>query len=111
MIGLAGKKRFQLLPRGFVLQRLERGFGFGDDALVFLRFAEFDQHDVIVELALDTTDPVELIFQRSAFAHYFLRVGGVVPEFGVFGLLVQLSQTHLRRIDVKDASSAVQGTA
>ena len=79
--------------------------------LIVFRFAELDQHELVVELALDPGDAVELIFQRSPLAHDFLSAGGIVPEFRIFGLLVQLGQTHLGAIDVKDASSAVQETA
>jgi hypothetical protein len=35
----------------------------------------------------------------------------VVPEIGIFGLGVQLGQTRLGFVEVKDASSAVRSTA
>ena len=41
-VGLAGQQRFELAARDFLLQRLQRGLGFGDDALIVLGFAEFD---------------------------------------------------------------------
>ena len=42
-VGLAGQQRFQLAPRHLGLQALERGFGFADGLVVFLRLAELDQ--------------------------------------------------------------------
>ena len=67
--------------------------------------------DLIVELALDPADRAELVLQRVALLHGALRLRGVVPEAGVFGLLVQLGEPRLRCIDVKDASSAARPTA
>ena len=49
----------------------------------------------------------EPILESRALAHQFLRGVGVVPEIGVFGLGVQFGEAARRRIDVKDASSAV----
>jgi len=40
-----------------------------------------------------------------------LRVLRIVPQVGVFRLLVQLRQTRARLVEVKDASSAARLTA
>jgi len=66
---------------------------------------------MILELALDPLQCIELIVQRIALAHHALRAGLVVPEIWVFGLFVQFGETPLRGIDVKDASSAAAPTA
>ena len=107
-VGLARQQRFELAPRGFGLEPLERAFGFGDDALILLGLAEFDHADVIVELALDPADGVELVLERVALLHHALGACGVVPEVGVFGLRVQFGEARLGCIEVKDASSAVR---
>jgi hypothetical protein len=110
-IRFAGKERFQLLPRSFIFQFLQRGFGFGDDALILFRFAKLNQRGVVFQLAFDAGNAAQLIFQRGALAHYLLRALGIIPQVGIFGLLVQLGEAHCRGIDVKDASSAVRETA
>ena len=77
------------------LSALERRLGFGDDALILLGLAEFDHADLIVELALDPADGVELIVERVALLHHALGARRVVPESGVFGLRVQLGEARL----------------
>ena len=67
--------------------------------------------DLVVELALDPADGVELIVERVALLHHALGARGVVPERRVFGLRVQLGEARLGCVEVKDASSAVQSTA
>jgi hypothetical protein len=52
-----------------------------------------------------------LVVERVALAHGALRALRVVPEFRALGLFVQLGETLLRDIDVKDASSAAAPTA
>jgi hypothetical protein len=41
-----------------------------------------------------------------AFAHQFLRLGGIVPEVRIFRFFVELNQSIVGDIPVKDASSA-----
>ena len=78
------------------LSLLERLFGLGDDLLILLGLAELDQHELIVELALDAADGGELVLERGALLHHALGARGVVPEVGVFGELVQLGEARLR---------------
>jgi hypothetical protein len=66
---------------------------------------------VLFELPLDLADRAERLFERRALLHRTLRLGGIVPEIRIFGLLVQFGEACLRRFDVKDASSAVRPTA
>jgi hypothetical protein len=40
-----------------------------------------------------------------------LRARLIVPEGGILGFFVQLGETPLRGVDVKDASSAAASTA
>ena len=110
-VGLARQQRFQLAPRYFRLQPLQRGFRFGNGLVVLFGLAELDQGELVVELLLDAADGVELILERVALAHHALGAGLVVPEIGVFGLFVQLGEAPFRGIDVKDASSAARATA
>ena len=110
-VGLARQQRFQLAPRDFLLQRLQRVLGLGHHACIVLGFAEFDHADIVLELALDLADASERILQRGALLHQLLRLLGIVPEIGVFGELVQLGQARSGLFDVKDASSAARPTA
>jgi hypothetical protein len=43
--------------------------------------------------------------------HHALRALLIVPQRGVFGLLVEFVEPGARFVDVKDASSAAQSTA
>ena len=110
-VGLARQQRLKLAPRRLGLQPLERGLGLGDHLRIVLGLAELDHGQLVVELALDLADRAEPILERVALLHGALRFRAVVPEIGVFGLLVQLGEPRLRCIDVKDASSAARPTA
>jgi hypothetical protein len=66
---------------------------------------------MVFKLALDAADRIQLIVERVALLHHALRRGGIVPQFGVFGSLIQLREARVGLIEVKDASSAVQPTA
>ena len=111
LVGLARQQRLQLAPRDFVLQVLQRLFGVGDDGRIVLGLAELDHADIVLELTLDLADAGQRILQRGALLHQLLCFLGIVPEIGVFGELVQLSQPRRRLLDVKDASSAARPTA
>ena len=110
-VGLAAEQRLELAARDFLLQRFQRGLGFGHDAFVVLGFAEFDHADIVFELALDLADASQRILQRGSLLHQLLGLLGIVPEIGIFGELVQLGQARRGCIDVKDASSAARLTA
>ena len=110
-VGLAGKQRLEFAARDLGLELAQRGFGFGDDLLILLGFAELDQRHLVVELLLDAGERVELIVERGALLHQPARALLVVPEIGVFGLPVQLGKPRARLVDVKDASSAARSTA
>ena len=79
--------------------------------LILLGLAELDHGELIVELALDPADRVELVVERGALLHHALRARRVVPEIGVFGLGIQLGEARLGLVEVKDASSAARSTA
>jgi hypothetical protein len=49
--------------------------------------------------------------KSRALKHQVLRLGGLVPQLGVFGLGVQLGQAALGVVPVKDASSTSPTTA
>ena len=110
-VGLAGQQRLELAARHFGLQLAQRRFGLGDDFLIVLGFAEFDQHHLIVELLLDAGQRGELVVERGALLHDAAGALRIVPEIGVFGLPVQLGKPHAGFVDVKDASSAARRTA
>ena len=51
------------------------------------------------------------LFEPVALAQYLLRLGRIVPELRVLGLVVQLGETPVRDVPVKDASSAAPTTS
>src|SRR5579862_3630753 len=53
VVGLAGQQRLELAARDFGLEPTQRVLGFGNDLLVLLGFAKFDQRHLIVELLRD----------------------------------------------------------
>jgi hypothetical protein len=110
-IGLAGEQRLEFAARDLVLELAQRRFRLADDFLIALGFAELDHGNLVVELLLDAGNGGKLILERSALLHQPAGAGRIVPEIGVFGLLVQLGKPGARFIDVKDASSAARRTA
>ncbi len=110
-VGLAGKQRLDLLAGDLVLEHTQRSFGFGDDRLIAFGLAELDEAGVVADRSLEAEHLVDAAFELLARAHEALRLLRIVPERGVFGPGVQLGESLLRGIEVKDASSAVPATA
>jgi hypothetical protein len=110
-VGLAGQQRLQLAPRHLGLEPLERRFSIGHDVGVVLNLAELDHADVILDLALDAAKRRQLLLQRRALLHQPAGALGIVPQIGIFGEVIQLGEAGARLVEVKDASSAVPGTA
>jgi hypothetical protein len=79
--------------------------------LIVLGLAQRDHRHLIVEFLLNASNGIQLIFECGALLHHPLRARGIVPEVGVLGLLVQFGKAYLRRVKVKDASSAARPTA
>ena len=94
-----------------VFEPPQRVFRLADDRLIALGVAELDQSHLIVEILFDAAERRELLVERGALLHQPAGALGIVPEIGVFGLLVQLGQPGARLVDVKDASSAARATA
>src|SRR4029077_5644021 len=110
-VGLAREERFELAPRDFRLELLQRRFRLGDGLLVFLGLAELDHGELIVELLLDAANGGQLLLERGALLHHALGALLIVPQRGVFRLLVEFGKPRARLVDVKDASSAARWTA
>ena len=110
-VRLARQKRLELTPLALGFQRLQRREALGLGRCVILGFAELDQRRRVVELALDLGERAQPVLQRRPLAHELLGGLRVVPQTGFFGFRVQFGQTPRRRVDVKDASSAVRPTA
>ena len=110
-VGLARQQRLELAALALGLQRPELRQALVLGPGVALLLAEFDQRRRVVELALDLGLRAEPVLQHRALAHQLLRRLGIVPEVRVFGLGVQFGKATRRGVDVKDASSAVRGTA
>src|SRR6185436_15278398 len=96
-------------PLRFFVELLEHGFAFGDRGVVILSLAKLDERHAVFEPALQITIGIDRALELLALAHDLLRGFGVVPEARVFRLLVQLGETLLGRIPVKDASAEVLG--
>jgi hypothetical protein len=92
------------------MQGLEQHFGVGDDGVIALRLAQFDQLDRVAKVALDAVVAVNSLVEPVALAQDLLRLVRVVPEFRVLGPVVQLGETPVRDVPVKDASSAAPTT-
>ena len=66
---------------------------------------------LVGNVLLQLADGVDLLVELLALAHHFLGALGRIPEVGIFGGDVQLGETGLGTIPVKDASSAARLTA
>ena len=110
-IGFAGEKSFEFAAPDIGLELAQRRFRFGNDVLVVLGLAELDHGQVVIELLLDAGNGGKLVLECSALLHEPTGAGRIVPEIGVFGLLVQFGKPGARFVDVKDASSAARRTA
>jgi hypothetical protein len=66
---------------------------------------------MILDLALDATEGGELLLKRGALLHQPTGALGIVPQIGVFGEVIELGEARACLVEVKDASSAAQGTA
>jgi len=91
-IGLAGEQRLDLPALRFGFQRLQKCDAFLLGRRVILGFAELDQSQRVLELALEARQRPEPLLKLGALAHYFLRGLSIVPEVRVFGFGVQLGE-------------------
>jgi hypothetical protein len=105
-VGLAREQALELALGDLGTQRLELGFGFGDDAGIALRLAELDELELLVELARDLTIAADRAIELVALAQQRLCRRRLLPEIRIFGLGVQLIETTRCVVPVKDASSA-----
>jgi hypothetical protein len=105
-VGLPRQQAFELALGGFGAQLVECRLGLLDDALVALGLAQLDELDGVGVFLLDALVAVDQVFQAAALTGDLLRRFGVVPEIGRFDLFVQLGETPVGDIPVKDASAA-----
>ena len=78
-VGLARQQAFELTPRRLGAQLFERGLGLGDDLRLALGFAERNQLERVVDLALDAPVAGDRLVEPGALSQQFLRRGRVVP--------------------------------
>jgi hypothetical protein len=109
-VGLARQQALDLAARCLLVQRRQQLLGIGDDRRVALRLAEFDQLDRLVKVALDAAVALDRLVEPVALAQDLLRLVRIVPQFRVLGPVVQLGETPVRGVPVKDASSAAPTT-
>ena len=109
-VGLARQQAFELAPSGLGAQPFERGLGVGDDRRLAFGFAEFDQLERILDLALDPAIAVDRLVEPGALAQQLLRRRGVVPQTWGSRPWRSARPGAGCRIPVKDASSAAPAT-
>jgi hypothetical protein len=105
-VGLPGQQAFELALGDLPAQDLELRLGLRDDACIAFGFAELDETELVFEIARDRQIAVDRAIQPVALAQDRLRRLRLVPEVGVLRLGVQLGETPIGLIPVKDASSA-----
>jgi hypothetical protein len=109
-VGLARQQAFEFASGRFGAQPLERRLGLGDDRVLTLALAQFDQLARLFDLALDAPVAADRLVEPSALAQQFLGCLRIVPEVRVFRLRVQFGEAAGRGFPVKDASSAAPAT-
>ena len=110
-VRLAFEQGVDLAAIGFRQQHLQRREAFAFRIGVVLAFAQFDQRDRVIEIAIELRKRSETVLKLVAFAHDFLRGVGIGPERRVLDARIQFREAAGRSIDVKDASSAGRATA
>ena len=105
-VGLAGKQAFELALGNLDAQNLELRLGLGDDCGVALRFAELDEAELVLELALDQAIATDRAIKLVALTQQRLRRRRILPQIGVLRLGVELVKAARCVVPVKDASSA-----
>jgi hypothetical protein len=110
-VGLARKQGLDLKLRNLIAERAERRFRFGHDRLIALGLPQLDEAGIVGKRLFEAEHPPDAIIELLARPHQPLRLLWIVPEARVFDLPVQLGKLFLRRLEVKDASSAVRATA
>jgi hypothetical protein len=71
-----------------------------------LSISELDQLDIFLEICLIGAHGRDAVVELLAFPHQLLRFLRVVPQRGIFGLVIEPVQAPYSLIPVKDASSA-----
>jgi hypothetical protein len=85
-VGLTRQQAFELAPCRLGAQLSERGLGLGDDLRLALGFAERNQLERVVDLALDAPVAGDGLVEPGAFTQQLLRSGRVVPKARVLRL-------------------------
>jgi hypothetical protein len=109
-VGFAGEEALELAPRRFGAQLFERRFGIGDDGGLALGLPHLDQLEGFGDLPLDAAVAGDRVVEPGTLAQQCLRRGGIIPQARILGLRVQLGEAAVRRLPVKDASSAAPTT-
>ena len=108
-VRLARQQSLDAAPLRLVVEFAQRGFAFADRSVVVLRFAELDERYAVVEAALQIAIGIDRALELLALAHDLLRRLGIIPEARILRALVQLGETLLCCIPVKDASAGDLG--
>ena len=109
-VGLAGEEALKLAPRRFRAQLFEGRLGVGDDGRLALGLTHLDQLEGVGDLPLDTAVTADRLVEPGALAQQLLCRGGIIPQARILGLRVQLGETAIGSLPVKDASSAAPTT-
>ncbi|GAB4195813.1 MAG: hypothetical protein OHK0024_35550 [Thalassobaculales bacterium] len=105
-VGLAGQHAFQPHLVGALAERPQGPLDLGHRGGVAIGLGQFQQFQIVGQIALDRADLADRLFQAVAFAQDGLGLGGIVPQAGIAGQRVQLVKPGECLLPVKDASSA-----
>ena len=106
LVGFLGEHALDLDLAHAVLEALERLAGFEDDGGVARFVAELEERLRVLDIADELLEALHLPLEPRPLARGRLRALRVVPELGVGCLLVELRDSPLQPIDVKDAPGA-----
>jgi hypothetical protein len=110
-IRLARKQCLDLALLDLRPERGEGGFGFGHDFGVVFFLAKLDEPRGVVQARVELGVGRERGVKVLALAKELLGALGVAPELRVLGDGVQVLETGLRLVPVKDASAKARGIA
>ena len=105
-VSLARQQGFDFHAFRFRRQIGQRRLALSDDIRIALGFAKFDEFNMLIHLVFKLSAGFDGVFEPRAFLHFGLCRLRVVPQFRVFGELVQRVQLFKRVVPVKDASEA-----
>ena len=110
-VRFAGQQALDLAALGFLGGLAQRRQSLGHHGRIVVGLRHGDQFERVAHVLFERLHPLDRASDLVALAHQRLRRGGVIPQIGVLGAVVQLREALDGDIPVKDASSAAPRTA